>query len=216
MTMDPDSNPIPTAVKELLALFDGPLSEVRFPDVDGAALREQVASVDAAVKDVEAAAAAWAEAKREVDARLEVLLQKAQRALAYARVYAEGKPELDAQLASLVFPKWGDPRGTKAAAPEPVAARKRGRPKKTEAAPAPKAEPRAEPAVTLLPAPASAPEPEAATPVDATPPADAEPEATAEAAIESEPAPESEAAASGLAAKQPAPSDDDATASAAE
>jgi hypothetical protein len=128
MTMDPDSNPIPTAVKELLALFDGPLADVRFPDVDGATLREQVASVDAAVKDVEAAAAAWAEAKRTVDARLETLLQKAQRTLAYARVYAEDKPELDAQLAALILPKWGDPRGIKTNGAETVAARKRGRP----------------------------------------------------------------------------------------
>lgn len=159
MTMDPDSNPIPTAVKELLALFDGPLAEVRFPDVDGAALREHVASVDAAVKEVEAAAAAWAEAKRAVDARLETLVQKAQRALSYARVYAEDKPELDAQLAALVFPKWGDPRGTssKTNGAEPMAARKRGRPKKSETAAAP---PKSEPAITLLPA--SSPEPEAA------------------------------------------------------
>lgn len=137
MTMDPDSNPIPTAVKELLALFEGPLAEVRFPDVDGDALREQAASVDSAVKEVEAAAAAWAEAKRLVDARLEMLLQKAQRALSYARVYAEDKPELDAQLAALILPKWGDPRGSKAAAAETLAARKRGRPKKTDVAATP-------------------------------------------------------------------------------
>ena len=171
MTMDPDSNPIPTAVKELLALFDGPLSDVRFPDVDGAALREQVASVDAAVRDVEAAAAAWAEAKRTVDARLEVLLGKAQRALSYARVYAEDKPELDAQLAALVLPKWGDPRGTKTngAGAEPVAARKRGRPKKTEAAAAP---PKAAEPITLLPASTPAPKaeaPEAEAPVSEIP-----------------------------------------------
>ncbi len=153
MSTDADQNPIPTAVKELLALFDGPLSSVTFPDVDGPSLREQAASVDAAVHEVEAAAAAWAEAKRNVDARLEVLLQKAQRALAYARIYAEDKPELDATLAALVVPRWGDPRGSKA----PVAgrngqdvapARKRGRPRKADVTPAP---PAAEPAVTLLP-----------------------------------------------------------------
>ena len=149
MTMDPDSNPIPTAVKELLALFDGPLADVHFPDVDGAVLREQVTSVEAAVKDVETAAAAWAEAKRTVDARLEALLHKAQRTLAYARVYAEDKPELDAQLAALVLPKWGDPRGLKTNGAEPVAARKRGRPKKNESTAAP---PKDEAIITLLPA----------------------------------------------------------------
>lgn len=165
MSMDSEQNPIPTAVKELLALFDGPLSEVRFPEVDGAALKEQAASVEAAVRDVEAAAQVWAEAKRTVDARLEVLLQKAQRALAYARVYAEDKPELDATLAALVVPKWGDPRGTKAPAGggEVAAARKRGRPKKNAGASEP---PKSEP-LTLLPSPT---------------PAESEPAAAAEAA----------------------------------
>jgi len=158
MSMD-EQNPIPTAVKELLALFDGPLASVTFPDVDGVALREQAASVDAAVRDVEAAAAAWAEAKRTVDARLEVLLQKAQRALAYARIYAEDKPELDASLAALIVPRWGDPRGTKAQS-EVAPARKRGRPKKSETTPAPaKAEPIALPEPILLAEPAAPPEP---------------------------------------------------------
>ncbi|MBK8254793.1 MAG: hypothetical protein IPK82_19300 [Polyangiaceae bacterium] len=164
MSLDHESNPIPTAVKELLALFDGPLSSVQFPDVDGPALREHVAAVDAAVRDVEAAAAAWAEAKRAVDARLETLLSKAQRALAYARVYAEDKPELDAQLAALIVPKWGDPRGK--GTPETVAARKRGRQKRVDVAPA-----KNENVVNLLPE--SVPPPSAV---------EAEAEAEAEAA----------------------------------
>lgn len=152
-----EQNPIPTAVKELLALFEGPLASVTFPDVDGAALREQAASVDEAVRDVEAAAAAWAEAKRTVDARLEVLLQKAQRALAYARIYAEDKPELDATLAALVVPRWGDPRGQRAVGPanrgaaqsDVAPARKRGRPRKSDVpTPAP---PAVAAPMTLLP-----------------------------------------------------------------
>lgn len=147
MSSDPDQNPIPTAVKELLALFDGPLADVRFPEVDGTALREQAASVEAGVRDVEAAAAAWAEAKRTVDARLEILLQKAQRALSYARIYAEDKPELDATLAALVLPRWGDPRGNKAGA-EVAPARKRGRPRKADATATP---PKEEATPALLP-----------------------------------------------------------------
>lgn len=153
MTMDSENNPIPTAVKDLLALFDGPLASVQFPDVDGVSLREHVASVDAGVRDVEAAAQAWAAAKRIVDERLEMLLTKAQRALAYARVYAEDKPELDAQLAQIVVPRWGDPRGARAVNGAEVApARKRGRPKKTDVAAA-----RTEPLILAAP-----PAPEAA------------------------------------------------------
>ena len=181
-----EQNPIPTAVKELLALFDGPLANLSFPDVNGEALREQAASVDAAVREVEAAAAAWAEAKRQVDARLEVLLQKAQRALAYARIYAEDKPELDATLAALVVPRWGDPRGQKGPASrftqqEVAPARKRGRPRKSDVpTPTP---PAVEEPITLLPE--STPLPTAVDAPTVTV-AEAEIDMAAELAVESE------------------------------
>lgn len=150
MSLDAPQDPIPTAVKELLALFDGPLADVRFPDVDAASLRELAASVETAKQDVETAAQAWAAAKRAVDDRLEALVQKTQRTLAYARVYAEDKPELAATLAAVALPKPADTRGPKSAPPaEMAAARKRGRPKKNAAAEPP---PDGAPAVTLLPA----------------------------------------------------------------
>jgi len=159
--MDPaPQSPIPAAVKDLLALFDGPLAKVQFPDVDAKALSELAASVDQATEDVETAAQAWAAAKRAVDERLETLLQKAQRALSYARVYAEDKPEISAVLATVTLPRSGDARGPKPAGTAEMApARKRGRPKKGETpAAATAAEP---PPVVLL---AELPEPaEAAT-----------------------------------------------------
>lgn len=151
MSMDPAvQSPIPPALKDLLALFEeGPLAQVQFPDVDAAALREHAAAVDAAAQEVEVAAAAWAAAKRAVDERLEVLLQKGQRALAYARVYAEDKPELQAALAAVALSKPAEPKraAPAAAAPEMAAARKRGRPRKSEAAAAPSSTP----IITLLP-----------------------------------------------------------------
>jgi hypothetical protein len=150
MSLDAPQDPIPTAVKDLLALFDGPLAEVHFPDVDAAALRALAASVKAATDDVEAAAQMWAAAKRAVDERLEMLVQKTGRALAYARVYAEDKPELAATLAAVAMPRSADARGPKSAGPDMTAARKRGRPKKTAAAEPPP--PPSGPTVTLLPA----------------------------------------------------------------
>lgn len=152
MSMDQaPQSPIPPALKDLLALFEGPLAQVQFPEVDAASLREHAAAVDAAAQDVEAAAAAWAAAKRAVDDRLEALLQKAQRALAYARVYAEDKPELSSALAAVALPRSGEaPRGPKPAAPAEmgVAARKRGRPRKNPAGDAPP--PSGEQVITLL------------------------------------------------------------------
>lgn len=134
-SMDPAAHsPIPAAVKDLLALFDGPLAKVQFPEVDAKALRQLATQVDAASEEVEAAAQAWAAAKRAVDERVEVLLQKAQRALAYARIYAEDKPEISAVLGTVSLPKAGDalPRGPKGGSPDMAPARKRGRPKKGE------------------------------------------------------------------------------------
>lgn len=137
-SMDPAAqSPIPAAVKDLLALFDGPLAKVQFPEVDAKALRQLATQVDAASEEVEAAAQAWAAAKRAVDERVEVLLQKAQRALAYARIYAEDKPEISSVLATVSLPRAGDalPRGPKSASSssaDMAPARKRGRPKKGE------------------------------------------------------------------------------------
>ena len=81
-------------------------------------------------------AAAAALRQRLSDAR-DDLLQRAQRALAYARVYAdgEGPADLAAQLDALVLPRTRSQRpapavATAATTTEPAAPRKRGRPRK--------------------------------------------------------------------------------------
>lgn len=135
--MSAPSDALDPSLRELVELFAGPLATVSFPGVDGrrlGTLAAQVESDTAELARLDAAAAALRQ--RLSDAR-DDLLQRAQRALAYARVYAdgEGPAELAAQLDALVLPRTRSQRPAPAqtataAAAEPTAPRKRGRPRK--------------------------------------------------------------------------------------
>lgn len=95
------------SIADLLALFAGPLSSVRFPDVDHATLAELAALVDRAQSDVDEARARLSAAESALEARRVELVARAHRAKAYARVYAEGDLELQATLDRLALPKVG-------------------------------------------------------------------------------------------------------------
>jgi hypothetical protein len=88
------ADPIPPSVKALVELFKNELSAVTFPGVDGAILEQLIDDVrnytDAVIK-AEAALEAARTSLRESE---EVLAVKSQKALAYARVYAEDRPEI--------------------------------------------------------------------------------------------------------------------------
>lgn len=82
----------------LVELFRGQLREVRFPDADAERLG---ASIDAvlAANDLVAHAEAALEAAREaLGMKQQALVQETERTLAYARVYAADRPELQAAL----------------------------------------------------------------------------------------------------------------------
>lgn len=81
------------AVQSVLDLFQGPLCNVRFADVDAAGLAHLAAEVEAATLEVEAREAALVELRQNLAQRHEALLGLAQQALAYARVYAENNDE---------------------------------------------------------------------------------------------------------------------------
>ncbi|MEO6951628.1 MAG: hypothetical protein ABI321_07435 [Polyangia bacterium] len=102
----------------LLALFEGPLAGVRFPDVDAEILsahaktaRDAEVRVEALRTQLEQARTVLEEEERKLELRLD-------RALAYLRVYADGNPALLTQLEPV--------RATVVAPP-----RRRGRPPKT-------------------------------------------------------------------------------------
>jgi multidrug efflux pump subunit AcrA (membrane-fusion protein) len=125
---------IPVPIQTLLDLFTKSLADVRFADVDGQALTHFA-------EEVEAAAAAVADAQSALDAaqlalqeKQDRLLQQAQRALAYARVYADSDETLSGQLDAVTLPR--APRRARAeealvlsADPQP-SPRPRGRPRK--------------------------------------------------------------------------------------
>jgi hypothetical protein len=89
---------VPQAIRDLLAFYTENYPEVRFGDLDLAALTREVASIDEAAQEVLAAEEAVAEARarfRGVEAEMS---QKAVRALSFLKIFVDGDAE---QLAKL-------------------------------------------------------------------------------------------------------------------
>jgi hypothetical protein len=125
---------IPAPIRTLLDLFTTSLADVRFADLDGQTLASSAAEVEVAAKAVALAQAALDAARDALQCKQDALLQRAQRALAYARVYAESDEALSRKLDAVSLPR--APRRPRAedalvlsADPQP-APRPRGRPKK--------------------------------------------------------------------------------------
>jgi len=132
MTTDAISPPI----QSLLDLFTTSLADVRFADLDGQTLARLAAGVSAAADTVAAAQSALDAARETLNERQETLLHQSQRALAYARVFAESDDALTAQLEAIALPRparrarSGDQALILSAEPQPPS-RPRGRPRKT-------------------------------------------------------------------------------------
>lgn len=133
-----ENDPISPALQALLELFNQELEAVKFPDVDGAVLGEAAARVRENAEAVARAQAALEAAKQALYETQETLLQKGQRALAYARVFAEDDAELSAKLDAVSLPRAtrkaprteGAPVAEAATASEENAPKRRGRPPK--------------------------------------------------------------------------------------
>ncbi|HEX2872948.1 MAG TPA: hypothetical protein VHP33_16920 [Polyangiaceae bacterium] len=102
-------------VQAVLDLFQGPLADVRFADVDAAGLANLAAAVDSAAGEVARQEAQLAELRQTLVERQDALLLLAQRAVAYARVYAEHDEALTEQLARITLPRAAKPRKAGAA-----------------------------------------------------------------------------------------------------
>jgi hypothetical protein len=92
-------------VQAVIDLFAEPLRDVRFADVGASTLAELAASTQAAAEVVAAREAELAEARQALQERQDALLVQAQRALAYARVYAETDPVLTERLEQIALPR---------------------------------------------------------------------------------------------------------------
>ncbi len=116
--IEPSSEPIGRSLRATVELFEDELADVRFPDVSALVLRERAVAVSDRAEAVEAAREALARAEAELVAERASFTALVARALAYARIYAEGHPELRERLDAL------------AAGNGPAAPKKRGRPRK--------------------------------------------------------------------------------------
>lgn len=126
-----DPDPVPSAVVSLLQVFAQELTDVSFPDVDGAtlglaSLDERANIVRRQTEELEALRARVAVARDALEGARVDLGRHAERALAYARVYAEGQPELSDRLAAI-------PLGRAAKTKSPRRKGKRGRGKAADA-----------------------------------------------------------------------------------
>lgn len=118
----PERDPIPPQERRVVELFRGPLQGVRFPDLDRDVLELAELEVLEAQLAFEEAERSLEAARVELAARTAALSARCDRALAYARVYAQSDEALRAEVDALASP----PR-----APSPeLPARKRGRPRK--------------------------------------------------------------------------------------
>lgn len=126
------SQAIPEAVQQLLAVFSTKLADVRFPDVDRASLARAIDEAHTAAIAVATAETTLEAARTAQREQHEELLRRAQRALAYARVFAEGDEELSHELDAILLPR-ATRRRTEEPALSPTEAapaRRRGRPRK--------------------------------------------------------------------------------------
>jgi len=110
------------AVQAVIDLFEGPLAEVRFADVDASALLNLARATEAAAGDLAQHEAQLSELRQALADKQDALLLLAQRGLAYARVYAEHDEALSEQLSRINLPKASKPRkaSPKATSPEPA------------------------------------------------------------------------------------------------
>ncbi len=97
----PISVRIPPVVLQVLELFREDLEAVPFPDVDRARLDELEGILRTHEARLETLREQLSAAEREADEAAQQLQAAARRGLAYAKVYADSRPELQARIAGL-------------------------------------------------------------------------------------------------------------------
>jgi len=126
-----ETSSVPPALQELIALFNAELEEVRFPGVDAQTLSAAADAVDEAARALVLAEAAAEAARERLGEAQEALLTRGQRALAYAKIYAEEQPALWARLETLQLPRTARRAPRSEVEEAPAAPRRRGRPPKS-------------------------------------------------------------------------------------
>ncbi|WP_394826238.1 hypothetical protein [Pendulispora albinea] len=131
---------IPPPVQTLIEIFRTELADLRFADMDAKGLSDVATDVQSATDALTTAQAAVDAARAQLQERQEALLHYAQRALAYARIYAETNDDLRTRLEGIALPRPArrpNPKADETPASSPEASadapvRRRGRPRKSE------------------------------------------------------------------------------------
>lgn len=95
------NDPVPPAIRDILALFGGELRDQRFGDLDHEALERLADETRARAREVEQQRAALEAALASLDVAREALTTRARQGLAYAAVYGASDPALAEKLAAL-------------------------------------------------------------------------------------------------------------------
>lgn len=107
-------SPIASSLQAVLDLYEGELGDLKFPDLDQAVLQEAALIVHEKAEAQARAEAALLSAREALQESQEALLHRCQRAMAYARVYAEDNAELLARLEGIELPRSGRARSSMA------------------------------------------------------------------------------------------------------
>lgn len=105
-------SPIAGSVQAVLDLFEAELSDLKFPDLDLSVLQEAAAIVYERAESQARAEAALLAAREALQESQEALLHRCQRAMAYARVYAEDNSDLAARVEGIELPRAGRSRSS--------------------------------------------------------------------------------------------------------
>ena len=99
------NDPIPSTVQEVVDLFISELASLKFGDLEPSGLAQTCEEVKSLAADVARTEIELENARARLAEKRDALLQQAQRALAYARVYAESRPELASRLERITLPR---------------------------------------------------------------------------------------------------------------
>lgn len=130
----PKNDVTPALARQVIDLYAVELADVRFPDLDLSSLLYAQAELHAAQLEVERAEAELADKRAELEEQSQALLAKSERALAYARVYAQGDEALAPRIAELGRRRGGNNQAAhgQAHGTDPGSPKRRGRKPKAE------------------------------------------------------------------------------------
>lgn len=112
-SITPVRDPVAEPLLALLDVFGAHAPDLRFPEIDHATLEGLADAVREAAAEVARCEQALSGARRALDERHEALRTRAERAIAYAKIYAEDDATLRERLEAIELSPRRDPPGRK-------------------------------------------------------------------------------------------------------